>query len=101
MRGPAPERRKANPTPPTHRTLAEIDKFWRDRGGRAVIVRLIEYNGHRLVDLRTFFTADDGTLRPAKGFVCNVRLLPRLARAIAKATAKARELGLIDGDARP
>ena len=57
----------------------EIDKFWRDRARRAVVTRLTEYEGHLLVDIRTFFTADDGTMRPAKGFACNVRLLPRLA----------------------
>ncbi len=82
--------------PDSQRTIAEIDKFWRDRSGRAVVTRLTEYNDHALVDIRTFFTADDGTLRPGKGLACGVRLLPQLAKAIEKAIVKARELGLID-----
>jgi hypothetical protein len=59
-----------------NRTLAVIDKFWRDRSGRAVIVRLIEFNGHALIDIRTHATAPDCTFRPAKGFACGVRFLP-------------------------
>jgi hypothetical protein len=85
---------RSAPSPP--RTLAEVDKFWRDRGGRAIVTRLTEYNGRRLVDVRTYFTAADGAMRPtSKGLACNVRLLPELARAI----NKARELGLVDDGA--
>ena len=80
------------------RTLAEVDKFWRDRSGRAIVTRLTAFKTHSLVDIRTWFTADDGTMRPAKGLTCSVRLLPELAKAIAKATTKAHELGLIAGD---
>jgi hypothetical protein len=43
---------------------------------------------------RTWHTAD-GKLKPGKGFAAEVRHLPRLAAAIAKAEAKARELGLV------
>lgn len=93
---PSGRERSSAPAPAQEtRTLAVVDKFWRDRSGRAVVVRLIEFNGHALIDLRTFYTADDGTLKPAKGFACNVRLLPRLARSIEKAVAKGRELNLI------
>jgi hypothetical protein len=89
---------KRQPTE-SQRTVAEIDKFWRDRAGRAIVTRITEYNGHVLVDIRTFFTANDGTLRPAKGLACGVRLLPQLGKAIQKAIFKARELGLIDESA--
>ncbi len=34
-------------------------------------------------------------MRPAKGFACNVRLLPWLARAIEKAITEARRLGFL------
>ena len=88
-------KRSDKPAPPTQRTIAEIDKFWRDRSGRAIVTRLTEYGGHSLVDVRTFYTAADGTMRPAKGLACSVRLLPQLARSIAKAIGKARELGLL------
>jgi hypothetical protein len=77
----------------------EIDKFWRDRSGRAIITRLTEYGGYSLVDVRTFFTADDGTFKPGKGLACGVRLLPQLIKSLQKAEAKARELGLIDDGA--
>jgi len=76
----------------------EVARFWRDRSGRAIVVRLTEFKGHRLIDVRTFYTAGDGTLRPGKGLACGVRFLPQLARAIAKALTKARERGLIDND---
>jgi hypothetical protein len=88
---PAPDQRAARLPQPI-----EVDKFWRDRSGRAVVTRLTEYNGHLLVDIRTFFTsADDGTMRPAKGFACNIRLLPQLARSIDRAITEARRLGLL------
>lgn len=91
-------RRDAKPPDEQQRTIAEVDKFWRDRSGRAIVTRLTEYGGHSLIDIRTFFTAGDGTMKPAKGLTCGVRLLPDLARAIAKAIRKARELGLIEVD---
>jgi hypothetical protein len=87
---PAPRRTSRLPQ------AIEVDKFWRDRSGRAVVTRLTEYNGHLLVDIRTFFTApEDGTMRPAKGFACNVCLLPQLARSIDKAMTEARRLGFL------
>jgi hypothetical protein len=47
--------------------------------------------------LRTCYS-EDGRLKPGKGFAAEVRQLPRLAAAIAKAEAKARELRLISSD---
>jgi hypothetical protein len=80
--------------------IRSLAKFWRDRFGRAIVVRLTEFNGYALIDLRTFYTADDGTLQPARGLACSVRLLPQLARAIEKATAKAVELGLLHDESK-
>jgi hypothetical protein len=62
--------------------------------GDAIRLVLNEYEGRNIFDLRTWFTAD-GKLKPGKGFAAEVRHLPRLAAEIAKAEAKARELGLI------
>lgn len=90
---------KKKPAAATQRTIAEVDKFWRDRSGRAIITRLTEYGGYSLVDVRTFFTADDGTFKPGKGLACGVRLLPQLIKSLQKAEAKTRELGLIDDGA--
>jgi hypothetical protein len=72
-----------------------VDRFWRDRAGRAIFVQLRSYEGHNLIDLRTYFTAADGTMRPAKGLSCSVTRLPNLLKALQKAHAKAIELGLI------
>jgi hypothetical protein len=76
-----------------------VDRFWRDRAGRAIFTRLTTYEGHNLVDIRTFFTGADGTMQPAKGLSCSVTRLPDLLKALQKAHAKAIELGLIDGEA--
>jgi hypothetical protein len=72
-----------------------VDRFWRDRGGRAIYTRLGTFNGRTLIDIRTFVTAPDGTMQPAAGLSCSVRLLPNLAKAIAKALARAKALGLL------
>jgi hypothetical protein len=55
---------------------------------------LNRFEGGDIFDLRTWYTPD-GRLKPGKGFAAEVRHLPRLAAAFAKAEAKARELGLI------
>jgi len=81
-----------------------IVRWWKNRGGESVRVTLSTYADRNLVDLRTWFTAD-GKLQPGKGFAAEVKHLPRLAAALAKAVAKATELGLIpanddNGDVR-
>jgi hypothetical protein len=84
----------------TRPTLPEpivIARWWRNRAGQAVVVRLGDYHGRPMVDLRIWFTADDGVLKPTtKGLSLHVRHLPQLLSAISKALAKARELGLLD-----
>ena len=74
-----------------------IAQWWKNRGGESVRVTLSTYADRNLVDLRTWFTAD-GKQQPGKGFAADVRHLPRLTAALAKAEAKARDLGLITGD---
>ena len=74
----------------------EIDKFWKNRRGEAVIVQLREFNGRVLFDARQHFTNKDGQLQPtSKGLSLAILRLPELAAAVNKALAKARELGLI------
>jgi hypothetical protein len=87
-------RRKASP-------LTEaivLDKWWRNRGGEAIYVRLAPYEGQTLIDIRTWFTDKDGISRPGKGYACRVKHLARLHAALTMALAKAKELGLIDDD---
>jgi hypothetical protein len=71
-----------------------IAEWWKNRRGESIRLVLNRFEGRDIFDLRTWYTAD-GRLKPGKGFAAEVRHLPRLAAAIAKAEAKARELGLI------
>jgi hypothetical protein len=85
----------------TRPTLSEpitVSEWWKNRSGESIRVTLSTYADRNLVDIRTWFTAD-GKLVPGKGFASDVRHLPRLAAALAKAVAKATELGLIENDA--
>jgi hypothetical protein len=75
-----------------------IGEWWKNRSGEAVRVTLCTYEGHNVVHVRTWFTKD-GKLLPGKGFTAGVRHLPRLAKEIAKALDRARELGLVTDEA--
>ncbi len=67
---------------------------------RSVHVTLSEYAGHDLINVRVYSTGDDGIDRPpTKGISMAVDKLPALAAGLAKALEKAKELGLVDGDA--
>jgi Transcriptional Coactivator p15 (PC4) len=74
-----------------------VSEWWKNRSGASIRLVLNEFNGRNVVDLRTRFTSN-GELKPGKGFAAEVRHLPQLAKAIVKAEAKARELGLISDD---
>jgi hypothetical protein len=71
-----------------------ISEWWRNRSGASIRIRLSTFEGHNLIDIRTWHSAD-GKLVPGKGLAVGVKHLPRLAAALAKAVAKATELGLI------
>jgi hypothetical protein len=77
-----------------------ISKFWKNRRrNESVHVTLSEYEGHCLINVRVYSTGTDGIDRPTpKGVAMGIRKLPELARALIKAEAKARELGLVDGE---
>jgi transcriptional coactivator p15 (PC4) len=86
-------RRKTLPEPVT------VASFWKNRRHDAVVVRLTTYEGFNLVDLRTHFSASDGTLKPtSKGLAIVVNRLPDLLAAVTKAHAKAIELGLLKAE---
>ena len=79
-------------------TLTEpitIAEWWKNRRGKSIRVRLSTYEEHNLVDVRSWYTGGDGKLKPGKGLACSVRHLPKLVVVLTKATAKARELGLL------
>ena len=71
-----------------------IAEWWKSRRGGSIRLVLSLFQGRSIFDLRTWYTAD-GKLKPEKDFAAEVRHLPRLAAAIAKTEATARELGLI------
>jgi Transcriptional Coactivator p15 (PC4) len=77
-----------------------ISRFWKSRRrNESVRVSLSEYQGHSIIDVRVFAIGTDGIDRPTpKGLAMGVRRLPELSRALVKAEAKARELGLIEED---
>jgi len=85
-------------------TLAEpvvVSKFWKNRQHDAIITSLSTYEGRNLVDIRMHRMSTAGQLVPTqKGVALVVLRLPELADAVNKALAKARELGLIDDDAK-
>jgi hypothetical protein len=84
----------------TRQALSEpiiIAQWWRNRRGEAVRVQLSTWEGRSLIDVRTWHSSE-GKLVPGKGLAVRVKHLPRLAAALAKAIAKATELGLISAD---
>ena len=82
---------------PTLQAPVVISKFWKNRRrNESVRVSLSEYEGHCLINVRVYCTGTDGIDCPTpKGVAMGVRRLPELSRALVKAEAKARELGLI------
>jgi Transcriptional Coactivator p15 (PC4) len=95
--GPAANWRKVAEAAPALVDPVTIAEWWKNRRGESIRLVLNRFEGRDVIDLRTWYTdTADGKLKPGKGFAAEVRHLPRLASAIAKAEAKARELGLID-----
>jgi hypothetical protein len=71
-----------------------------ERNDREVIrVALDHYRGRNTIDLRNWFRAADGELRPTRSGL-SLKHLPTLADAVQLALAKAIELRLIDGGER-
>jgi hypothetical protein len=70
------------------------------KGDGEVRVTLDEYRGCQTIDVRLFepFTAAKVPMATKRGITLALARLPELARALASAEAKARELGLIGGD---
>jgi hypothetical protein len=72
---------------------------WPRNARETIQVALDRYQGREVIDLRTWVTAEDGSLRPTRtGITLAVRHLPQLAAALAAALTAAHERGLIDDD---
>jgi hypothetical protein len=76
----------------------EIAEWSRGRKGQVVRVSLRAFNGHPLIDVRTWWVGDDKIHHPGKGAALPVRNLPQLAAAIAEALKRATALGLLDSE---
>jgi hypothetical protein len=95
LAGPSANWRQVADAAPALAEPITVAEWWKNRRGESIRLALNRYEGRYVVDLRTWYTAEDGKLKPGKGFAAEVRHLPRLAAAFAKAEAEARELGLI------
>jgi hypothetical protein len=81
-------------------TDAIIIAEWQVNRGDRVRVSIEQFKGVDLINIRKWFEAEDGSLRPGKaGIALNVKHLPQLADAMVKALADARERGLVVPDA--
>ena len=84
---------------PTLEQSITIEQWWKNRGGEVVRLELSTFEGHNILNLRTWHTDKaDGIMRPGKGFACSAKHLPKLAKVFAKAADRARQLGLIDDE---
>jgi hypothetical protein len=78
-----------------------IGRRWKNRGSEAIAVRLGDYKGCALIDIRTWSVEGNGVLKPStKGLALSVKNLPKLLAATARAVAEARLRGLLDEDAK-
>ena len=69
---------------------------WSRNARDTVMVRIDQFNGTMVVDIREWWMSPSGELKPGpKGITMSVRHLPSLARALTKADAAARQLGLL------
>lgn len=81
---------------PTLEEPLTIEQWFKNRGGEVVRLELSTFEGHNILNLRTWHTSKtDGIMRPGKGFACGVKHLPKLVAVFTKATARAVELGLL------
>ena len=45
-----------------------VAEWWKNRRGESIRISLSTYEGRNLIDLRSWYTGDDGKLKPGKGF---------------------------------
>jgi hypothetical protein len=84
---------------PTLEAPVIVSRFFKNRRHDQIVTSLETYEGHNLVNIRTWFTDKAGIDRPtAKGISLVVRRLPDLLKALSAAQAKAIELGLLDDE---
>jgi hypothetical protein len=71
---------------------------WRRGANNTVMIRLDQFKGSTVVCIRAWWTSPNAELRPGRsGITMSVQHLSALARALTKAEAVARRLGLLAG----
>ncbi|UQR67718.1 hypothetical protein LRP30_21765 [Bradyrhizobium sp. C-145] len=81
----------------------EVAKLWKSPRNRkqTIVIAIKHYEGHTFLDCRMFGTNEQGQSVPTqRGVTVGIARLPEFAAGVAKALAKARELGLIAEDAQ-
>jgi hypothetical protein len=74
----------------TERLIAEIEKNSREQ----LRITLGEFKGHRLINLRVWFLAEDGKMRPGNsGVAIKIDRLEALISALLRSRGEANELG--------
>ena len=72
---------------------------WPVNGRETMRVRLDQYRGQNIVDLRRWYASGGGELKPGRGgLTIGARHLPDLADALAKALEAAKASGILGGD---
>jgi hypothetical protein len=87
-----------SPRRPTLDEPVIVERFWKNRRHDAIVVSLSTYEGKNIVDVRMHAMKEGRLLPTPKGVAIVILRLPELAKAINKALAKARELGLLPDD---
>jgi hypothetical protein len=75
-----------------------ISRFWKNRAHDAIEVSLKSFEGNNLCDVRMYVMRGGVLVPSTKGVSVVIPRLPDLAKAITKALAKARELGLLEAE---
>lgn len=76
--------------------LPRLVSEWKRNNRETIRVRLDDYQGSSVFDLRSWYADTAGELKPGKsGITLSVKHLPATAAAIMQALKEARELGLL------
>lgn len=74
---------------------------WPKNAREVIRVELSTYNGAQLIQIRTWYRADDDGLRPGRsGYAVSIKHLPDIANAFAAAVDVAKSKGLIKDEDR-
>ena len=83
---------------PTLEEPLKVDSFWRNRRHEAVVSTLSTFEGRNIFDVRIHEMSQGRLVPTRRGVAVVVLRLPDLAKAVNKAMAMAKELGLLADD---